>query len=247
MNMQINMTSIRSASISPPYFASPLQHRIPVELEALYHRTRHHVTDDDKRRGLELLIDANCDMIDMGFLALLDELNRNNPGLNFNDAKTMVEDVKTKARHYIRWVSGFIANDRLPPVIAHYYSLMHRIDLGDGTRPYMAFNISSEFAKDLRRVLSTLEDGSTEDLDEMIELLVQVFEETMRPLLISPKNLMKFNYVVDKTLNGVIALVMSLYKRMLRKTIPKLPRELYPQVAEHLGAFLVSDPLPVTH
>ena len=236
--MSISMN--KTLSIRPPYLASTVHDRIPVELEKLYRRTRTHVTDADKMLGLELLIEANCDMIDTGFLALLDELSRTNPKLNLHDAQMTVEEVKAKARHYIRWVGGFIANDRLPPVIAHYYEMMHQLDLGGGIKPYMAFNISAEFAADLDRVLQTLANGTTRDLDEMITLLVRVFEETMQPLLIKPKNLMKFNFIVDKTINGVIAVVVALYARMLRKTVPKLPRELYPQVAEHLSTFLVT-------
>jgi len=236
--MSISMN--KTLSIRPPYLASSVQDRVPVELEKLYRRTRTHVTDADKMIGIELLIEANCDMIDTGFMALLDELTRTNPGLNLQDAQTTIEDVKAKARHYIRWVGGFIANDRLPPVIAHYYEMMHHLDLGDGMKSYMAFNISKEFAADLDRVLQTLADGTTRDLDEMVNLLVRVFEETMQPLLIKPKDLMKFNFIVDKTINGVISVVTALYARMLRKTVPKLPRELYPQVAEHLGTFLVT-------
>jgi hypothetical protein len=50
---------------------------------------------------------------------------------------------------------------------------------------------------------------------------------------------MKFNFVVDKTLNGVIALVEMLLKRMLHKLSPKIPREIYPQIAAHLQTFLI--------
>jgi hypothetical protein len=234
------MMSQTTTSIRPPYFASTMQQRVPVELEALYHRTRRTVSDEDKRIGLELLIEANCSMIDTGLLALVEQLSKTHPSLSLDDTQLLVEDVKAKARYYIQWVGGFVANDRLPPVIAHYYKLMHQLDLGGGSKPYLAFNIEPAFAADLRRVLRTLEAGSTDDLDEVVELLVRVFEETMKPLLINPKDLMKFNFFVDKTLNGVIGVVMSLYKRMLRRTIPKLPREVYPQVASHLGTFLVS-------
>ncbi len=234
------MMSHRTTSISPPYFASTMQQRIPSELEALYRRTRSKVSDADKRLGLELLIEANFNMIDTGFLALVEQLSKTHPGLNLDETHVLVEDVKAKARYYIQWVGGFVANDRLPPVIEHYYRLMHQLDLGNGSKPYLAFNIEPTFAADLRRVLNTLQAGSTDDLDEVVELLVRVFEETMKPLLLNPKDLMKFNFFVDKTLNGVISVVMSLYKRMLRRTIPKLPREVYPQVAEHLGTFLVS-------
>ncbi len=230
---------MKSRSISPPYFANTVRDYIPIAFEALYQRTRMTVSDADKKLGLELLIEANCDLIDSGLVTLLNELSRMDPTLKFDDTQVKVEEVKAKARHYIQWVGGYIANDRLPPVIEHYHTMMHRLDLGTDMKPYLAFNITPEFAADLQRVLRSLAEGSADDLDEVVELLVRALEETMKPLFMTPKDLMKFNYVVDKTLNGVIALVVSIYKRMLRKTIPKVPRELYPRVAEHLSTFVV--------
>ncbi|WP_410209989.1 hypothetical protein [Aquirhabdus sp.] len=230
---------IKASSIQPPYFANTVRDYIPIAFEGLYQRTRTEVTDADKKLGLELLIEANCDLIDSGLVTLLDELASMNPSLKFEDTQVKVEDVKAKARHYIQWVGNFISNDRLPPIIAHYHTMMHQLELSGDSKPYLAFNITPEFAVDLQRVLGSLADGSNDNLDEVIEMLVRALEETMKPLFITPKDLMKFNYVVDKTLNGVIALVISIYKRMLRKTIPKIPRELYPRIAAHLNTFVV--------
>lgn len=72
-----------------------------------------------------------------------------------------------------------------------------------------------------------------------IELIIMVIDETMEPLSIEPKNLMKFNFVVNKTLDGIISLVKVLFKRMLRKLAPKLPPVMFPQIAAHLESFLI--------
>ena len=61
----------------------------------------------------------------------------------------------------------------------------------------------------------------------------------MIPLAIVPKNLMKFNFVVDKTLNGIISLVQILIKRMLHKLSPKIQSKNYPKIAAHLQTFLM--------
>lgn len=226
-------------SLCKPYIASPLQARIPAELEGLYQRSRVGMTDADKQLGAALLTDAYCDLIDVCFTHLLDDISRSHGSRVLSEAHATAEDIKHKARHYVGWVVGFLANERLPPVIAHFHAMVHELDLGQGMKPYMAFSVSPRLAADARRVLATLHDGSATSIDEGMELLIEAVEEAMGPLVTIPKDLMKFNFIVNKTLDGVIALVRGLFKRMLRRLAPHLPPELYPRVAAHLETFLV--------
>lgn len=226
-------------SLSRPFIASPLQAHVPEALGGLYERSRAHLSDADKKLGIALLTEVYCDLIDACFTQLLNDINQTHASKVLIEAHAVAEDIKDKARHYLGWVAGFLANDRLPPVIAHFHGLVHGLDLGDGMKPYMAFNLSPRLAADAQRVLASLHDGSAASIEEGIELLIEAVEEAILPLVVVPKDLMKFNFIVDKTLNGVIALVRTLFKRMLRKLAPHLPRELYPRVAAHLETFLI--------
>jgi hypothetical protein len=116
--------------------------------------------------------------------------------------------------------------------------MTHKEGLGLN-QPFMAFGLSPALATEIARVIPTLKDGSAQSFDEGIELIIQVIDETMVPLSIEPKNLMKFNFVINKTLDGIIGLVKVLFKRMLRKLAPKLPPEMFPHFAAHLETFLI--------
>ncbi len=225
-------------SLNPPFLAATLDPRIPAELALLYERTRISVSDEDKMLGIHLLIDALCELMDTCFVQIFEEMAQTHPSKELIDAHAVIEDIKGKAHHYIGWVAGFLANSRLPPVIAHYHSMNHLMDLGDGAKVYMAFNIEPEFAAELKPALAKLADGSLTDIHEVVDLLIRVMDVTLEPLLLTPKNLMKFNFVINKTLDGVIGVVRILNRRMLRKLAPSMPRELYPTVARHLDAFL---------
>jgi len=233
------MTPLVHMAIQPPFFVNTLQPHVAIALEKLFVRTRTQITDEDKRQAIEILIEASCEIIDTGLLALLDNLSAQNPELDFAEMREKAEEVKAKAHRYMRWAGGYIAKDRLTPVIGHYQTLIHQLDLGSNPRYYLAFNISTEFAADLQRGLSMLAEGDTDALDDVIALLVQALEETMNELLIKPKDLMQLSFVVDKTLNGVLSFVIALYKHVLRKTIRKLPKASYPHIAAHLSTFLV--------
>ena len=223
----------------PPFIACPLRPHIPVELAALTERTRTRLSDADKKAGTRLLADAYCDLLDHCLIDLLRTIHQTHPSHTMDEALRMTEEVKEKIHHYLGWVAGFLSNERLVPVIAHFNGLVQEMELHGERQHFTVFAISPDLAANAMRVLATLHDGSARHIDEGMELLIQAIEEGLEPLVLRPKQLMKFNFVVDKTLNGVITLVISLFKRSLRKLGPHLPRDLYPQVALHLERFLV--------
>lgn len=225
-------------SISKPFLACTVQENIPRELEALTQRTRTTISDADKMLGIDLLIEVTCDLMDNCFGDIFAELSLLNPSKELDDASAVIERLQTKARHYIHWLGAYLSNSRLPPVIAHYNLLLHSVDLGQGVKSYMAFSISPEFALELKEALVNLENGVIKDMDEMVDLLARVFNETMVPLLIKPKDLMKFNFVVNKTLDGVIGIAKMLNKHMLHKLAPSIPTNQYSVIARHLSQFL---------
>jgi hypothetical protein len=225
----------------PPYIAIPLRPHIIEGLAALSARAQSgRLSDADKKTGASLLADAYADIIDHCLVDLLKEMDRTHPSALVHEALKVAGEVKEKSNHYLGWVVGFFSSERLIPVIAHFNGLTHELALDGAPRGYTAFAIPPALAADAARVLDELKTGRARDLKEGTELLIQVIEEAIHPLMIHPKQLMKFNFVVNKTLDGVISLVVGLVKRMLRKLSPQIDRELYPMVATHLSRFLIT-------
>ncbi|MFN3714317.1 MAG: hypothetical protein ACK4SX_11720 [Alcanivoracaceae bacterium] len=225
--------------VAGPFIATPLQDHIPGELDALVQRTSGKITDRDKKLGIGLLIDAYCDVVDHTLIGLLDEIGRTHDSAQLSHARRVADDVKDKARHYVGWAGGLIASHRLPPVIHHFNGLVHEIDLGNGDRSHAILPVSAPLASRADQVLVTLRDGSAKDLQEGIRLLTTIVDELMIPLAIEPKNLLDFNFLVSKPLDGAIGLVRTLIHRMLMRFGDQLTPELYPVVALHLEKFLI--------
>lgn len=225
--------------LQTPFIAAPLRPHIPIELAALTERSRRRLTDADKKTGARLLADAYCDLLDHCLIDLLRDIQRTHPSPAMDDALRATDDVKAKIHHYLGWVAGFLSSERLVPVIGHFNGLVHELDLHGHHRHFTAFAISTGLADDGTRVLAILREGRTSNLDEGMELLIATIEEALQPLVLQPKQLMRFNFVVDKTLDGVIALVLTLFRRTLRRLGPQLPQELHPRVALHLERFLI--------
>jgi len=225
--------------VQGPFIATPLQDHIPDELSALVQRTSGKITDRDKKRGIDLLVDAYCDVVDHTLIGLLDEIGRNHDSSQLRHARRVADDVKDKARHYVGWAGGLIASHRLPPVIHHFNGLVHQIDIGAGDQSHAVLPVSPRLANRADIVLGTLHDGSAKDLQEGVRLLTTIVDELMIPLAIEPKNLLAFNFLVSKPLDGAIGLVRNLIHRMLSRFGEQLTPELYPVVALHLEKFLI--------
>ncbi len=220
-----------------PIFSCVVPANVPIELEALYQRTRIQVTDEDKIVGVKLLTAVYFDLLDTTFVNILEDLGGGgNTSKELSDAHRTIHDVKEKAQQYLLWIVGFIANKRLAPVIAHFHALLQQDDQG---QPAVIFPLSNDLAAEISRVVSDLADGRAENFNQGSELIIRVIEASMMPLAIVPKNLMKFNFMVDKTLSGFIALVQVLIKRMLHKLSPKIEADHYPKIATHLQSFLM--------
>lgn len=226
-------------TLQAPFVATPLRPHIAEGLAALTERSRTRLTDADKKIGAQLLADAYCDVLDHCFIDLLREIHLSHPSPLLKEAIDSADGAKEKIRYCLDWVVAFFSSERLAPVIAHFNELVHELNLHGQSKSYVVFKIRPELTENATRLLASLRDGTAENVNEGVELLSQVIEESEAPFVLRPKQLMKFNFVVSKALDGLTAVVMAMIKHTLRKLSPQLPREAYPQVATHLRRFLV--------
>lgn len=225
--------------IERPFVASPLQPHIPAGLSQLVERASDRLTNDDKMAGIDLLLDSYYELLDHTLVGLLDEIGQHRDTRQLAEARKAIDDVKSKARHYVHWVGGRIANHRLPPVIHHFHELVHELDLGQGIQHHSVLPISDQVAERSEIVLHQLCSGTAENMDEGLKLMQTIVHELSFPLAIDPKNLLDFHFVVSKPLDGAIVLIRSLLNRMITGFGREIDRDMYPVVGEHLRGFLI--------
>ena len=187
-----------------------------------------------------LISDVACDVIETVFGGMLDQMAAASGKAHYQDSHAAISEVKTVLRKYLPWATGFFDNQRLAPVAKHFESLMHEYQDEQGqVHTFITFVLSPELAHNSRQSLATLRAGQAKDGREAVEVLIEVIEAALEPLLYTPKRLLKFNFVADKTLNGVIAVTNALAFRQLRKLGENLPPPLFAPVADHLEQFLM--------
>jgi len=229
-------------SIVAPFIACRISDSLPAEVAALDVALQQRTKASQAALAGRLITEASCDLIDVIFGQLMLALQAEDPKSPvFREAVAVVEDIKGKLRHYLGWVTGFFSNERLAPVVSHYRSLITMLPVDGEQKAHMVFSLSPALAAEAKVSLNALRDGSAPDAKAGIEVLIRVIDEALEPLLYVPKQRMKFNFVVDKTLNGVISVTLALSNRSLRKLGEFLPRTMFIPVANHLESFLFQE------
>ena len=222
-----------------PTIAVPVETHVYEEMKALYARAVKPISDEDKALGADLLAQTYVHLLDTCFTHLLDELNRTQPDKMLQDAGKVIHKVQSEAQHYIGWLIKFISAKRVPPVIRHFHDMVHVVEFQGVTQPCIVIPVTQTYADKASDLMKALAKGDESRIEEGVELLIEAIETALQPLVYAPKDLMDFNFVISKTINGVINVLHTLFKHTLRKLPPHLKVDSYPRIAAHFEQFLV--------
>ena len=167
-----------------------------------------------------VLSEMACEVIEQVFMVLLQE---NQHHSQTGESEKVIQQILEAIRKYMPWSVSFFGNDRLVPVVEY---LSKTIQLED-EKVYMTYPIEQQLAQQVKTSSQKLAGGDRHETVNALKLLTDVIDVGVTYLIREPKKCLKFNFVVDKTLNGVINMTTHLgYKRL-----EKLGTQLDQQVA----------------
>ncbi|MDM1019756.1 hypothetical protein QSV37_05445 [Acinetobacter sp. VNK23] len=167
-----------------------------------------------------VLSEMACEVIEQVFMVLLQE---NQHYSQTGESEKVIQQILEAIRKYMPWSVSFFGNDRLVPLVEY---LSKTIQLED-EKVYMTYPIEQQLAQQVKSSSQKLAGGDRHETVNALKLLTDVIDVGVTHLIREPKKCLKFNFVVDKTLNGVINMTTHLgYKRL-----EKLGTQLDEQVA----------------
>ena len=167
-----------------------------------------------------VLSEMACEVIEQVFMVLLQE---NQHHSQTGESEKVIQQILEAIRKYMPWSVSFFGNDRLVPVVEY---LSKTIQLED-EKVYMTYPIEQQLAQQVKSSSQKLAGGDRHETVNALKLLTDVIDVGVTHLIREPKKCLNFNFVVDKTLNGVINMTTHLgYKRL-----EKLGTQLDQQVA----------------
>lgn len=163
-----------------------------------------------------IFTDMSCQVLDQVFGRLIEEKRGKSLDAkgqkSLKEAEQIFEQIESALRKYMPWSISFFGNDRLTPVANH---ILQKFDPSNPEQVYMYYilerNLGEEASKNIQQVL----EGNIQVLPATLKNLVKIIDLGISEFIRDPKTLLKFNFVVDKTLNGVINMITNTgYKRI---------------------------------
>ena len=146
-----------------------------------------------------------CELIDQAFGSLVNQSSSKD-----GDSEKVLKQVKDAITKYMPWSVSFFGNDRLLPMVNHVNGLMKR----KNDQGYITYPVDKVVVEELLGCAEQLKQGNTAYVKPGLKAFNQVVDQGVTSLIREPKKLLKFNMVVNKTLDGVISLTTGIgYKR----------------------------------
>lgn len=155
-----------------------------------------------------VLSEIACEVIEQVFVILLQQ---NQHHSQTGESEKVIQQILEAIRKYMPWSVSFFSNERLIPLVEY---LSKTIQIED-KHIYMTYPIEQPLAQQIKTSSQKLAEGDQREISHALKLLTDVIDVGVTHLLREPKKCLKFNFVVDKTLNGVITMTTHLgYKRL---------------------------------
>lgn len=188
--------------------------------------------------------EMSCQVLDQVFGSLLEE-QRANPDLDANgrkklkEAEKIFDQIEGALKKYMPWSISFFSNDRLKPVANH---ILKKFEDSNANEVVMYYQLDRNLGEQANANIQKVIDGDAHALPAALKDLVKVIDLGVSEFIRDPKTLLKFNFVVDKTLNGVINMITSTgYKRLEKVGEEYNPAnvEKAQHYAQHFKKFLI--------
>lgn len=217
----------------------PLNDGFKLEIEQLLGWLKSGSTESLSARAGQLLTDITCQTIDHVFEEMMQRFLRveglpEDKKAKIHESIANIEEVKSIIHKYMGWAISKFSNERILPVISYFY---HTIESRDG-QSQLVVSLSETTAQRAIHSLQDLKLKRVNDMTPAIECLIEVTDIVIDKLIRHPMHLLKFNIVVEKTLNGVIKMTTSMAYKNLLKLGRSLDPVLYDTAADHLQQFL---------
>lgn len=186
----------------------------------------------------ENLADIACEIIDQIFGRVV-QLS-SSPD---QESEKVIQQILETTRKYMPWSVSFFGNDRLIPMVNYLYKMTHENE--DGY--FVRYPVERMLITELLGCVEQMKSGNNQYVSPALKAFIQVVDQGVTHLVREPKKMLKFNVVVDKTLNGVIHLTTQLGYKRFDKLGSLYDADTMSYYFEQLLAFLEDEMPPGKH
>ncbi|MDC5258898.1 hypothetical protein NRA27_15315 [Acinetobacter baumannii] len=184
----------------------------------------------------DVLSDLSCEIIEQVFSVLLKDEQDNSTMTQKQryESEKVLQQILNTFRKYMPWSVSFFGNERLLPLVDYMTSLMkeHEQDV------YITYPITPQLVQQAQTLTEQIREGNMQSVEKAFQTLIQIVDLGVTSLVREPKKRLKFNLVVDKTLNGVINMTTHLGYKRLEKLGTQVDQTTATHYINHFLAFM---------
>lgn len=185
----------------------------------------------------DILADLACHVIDQVFTEIVRQSRQTAHAAEqtrSEQSEQVIAKILAYIRQYMPYAVSLMSNERLKPLVNYLESC---IRLQDGQH-YLTYPIDDALAMQQIESFEKIKAGDDRAVHSAFEHLVKIIDVGVEALLLQPKNILKFNLIVNKTLDGVIHLCTRMgYQRLEKVTVDLKAAQAEPYL-DHFFAFL---------
>lgn len=186
----------------------------------------------------DVLASVSIQVIQQVFIDLLEQqkrrLTRPEGYKVAEDSEKVIEHVLSAFKKYLPWSVAFFSNERLLPMVNYFATCIVKQNDAIFVR-YPVDEATVQTALDaIEQVLA----GDKASITKAFAQLTKIIDTGVETLIRKPKAMLKFNFVVDKTLNGVIQVSTTMAYKRLEGLGREVQLESAPHYIDHFLKFL---------
>ncbi|WP_130803291.1 hypothetical protein [Acinetobacter ihumii] len=195
-------------------------------------------TEQSQAKALgNVLSEIACEIIEQVFVELLQKQKQKNDDhaqKHAADSEKVIHQILETMRKYLPWSVSFFSNERLIPLVNYLAGLLTERD----RQIYVRYALDPVLVQEAFAQIEKVRDGQMSYVPRAFQALTKIVDEGVTSLIRKPKQLLKFNLVVDKTLNGVIHMTTHLGYKRLEKLGEKIDSDTANEYIEHFLYFM---------
>ncbi|EMP1652535.1 TPA: hypothetical protein ACHKB2_001940 [Acinetobacter baumannii] len=184
----------------------------------------------------DVLSDLSCEIIEQVFSVLLKDEQDNSTMTQKQryESEKVLQQILDTFRKYMPWSVSFFGNERLLPLVDYMTSLMKERE----QEVYITYPITPQLVQQAQTLTEQIREGNMQSVEKAFQTLIQIVDLGVTSLVREPKKRLKFNLVVDKTLNGVINMTTHLGYKRLEKLGTQVDQTTATHYINHFLAFM---------
>ncbi|MHA3058090.1 hypothetical protein ACX1NT_09260 [Acinetobacter sp. ANC 5584] len=153
------------------------------------------------------------------------------------ESEKVVQHVLDALQKYLPWSVALLSNARLARIVNYFAELI----TVQQEQVFLRYPVSEALVEQTLKLVQQIQAGEASQISPAFHALTDIIDQGVTHLIRTPKAMLDFNFVVDKTLNGVIQMTTHMGYKRLQGLGKEVDLHVAPYYIDHFLKFLIRD------